>query len=84
MPEAVRQRVSDTLQNRFQEKTGLRPERIFPDGIGLSLNAGGRLRLTLSAAAVAGNMQDDPGAFEGWALILKRYTEYRQLVLAWR
>ena len=39
--------------------------------------------MKLSSNAVSSNMQKDDGAFEGWALVLKRWGKYQNVIISW-
>lgn len=41
------------------------------------------VKMKLSSKAVSSNMQADNGAFEGWALVLKRWCNYGNVVISW-
>jgi hypothetical protein len=46
-------------------------------------DTGDTVIMKLSAEAVSSNMQKDDGAFEGWALILKRWGNYQNVSISW-
>lgn len=54
----------------------------IPSGIIFSI-AGDTVIMKLSTKAVTSNMQKDDGAFEGWALILKRWGKYKKIIISW-
>lgn len=54
----------------------------IPSGIQLSI-AGDTVKMKLSSNAVSSNMQKDDGAFEGWALVLKRWGKYQNVIISW-
>ena len=54
----------------------------IPSGIQLSI-AGDTVKMKLSSNAVSSNMQKDEGAFEGWALVLKRWGKYQNVIISW-
>lgn len=54
----------------------------IPSGINFNI-AGGSVKMKLSSDAVCSNMQKDDGAFEGWALVLKRWGKYQSVILSW-
>lgn len=54
----------------------------IPSGIHLSIE-GDTVKMKLSINAVSSNMQKDDGAFEGWALVLKRWGKYQNVVISW-
>lgn len=41
------------------------------------------VEMKLSVDAICSNMQEDKGAFEGWALIIKRWSEYDKVMISW-
>jgi len=54
----------------------------IPSGIQLSI-AGNTVIMKLTSEAVSSNMQKDDGAFEGWALVLKRWGKYQNVIASW-
>jgi len=54
----------------------------IPSGINFSI-AGNTVKIKLSSNAVSTNMQKDDGAFEGWALVLKRWGKYHSVIISW-
>jgi len=54
----------------------------IPSGINFSI-AGDTVKIKLSSNAVSSNMQKDDGAFEGWALVLKRWGNYQNVIISW-
>lgn len=54
----------------------------IPSGINFSI-AGNTVKMKLSSNAVSANMQKDDGAFEGWALVLKRWGKYQNVIISW-
>lgn len=54
----------------------------IPNGISFTPNSNAVI-MHLSSIAVSSNMQKDDGAFEGWALILKRWGKYDKIILSW-
>jgi hypothetical protein len=46
-------------------------------------DTGDTVNMKLSTEAVSSNMQKDDGAFEGWALILKRWGNYQNVIISW-
>jgi hypothetical protein len=54
----------------------------IPRGINFSV-ADDTVKMKLSSNAVSSNMQKDDGAFEGWALILKRWGNYQNVIISW-
>ena len=45
--------------------------------------SGNNVEMLLTAAAVGKNMQEDKASFEGWALILKRWGNFENVMLSW-
>ncbi len=54
----------------------------IPSGIIFNI-AGDTVIMKLSSNAVSSNMQKDDGAFEGWALVLKRWGKYQNVIISW-
>lgn len=54
----------------------------IPSGINFS-NEGNTVKMKLLRNAVSANMQKDDGAFEGWALVLKRWGKYQSVIVSW-
>ncbi len=62
--------------------TGKRRHIKIPSGINFSI-AGDTVKMNLSSSSVSSNMQRDDGAFEGWALVLKRWGHYQHVIISW-
>lgn len=41
------------------------------------------VRMTISKVHILENMQNDNNAFEGWALVIKRWTHFTKIILDW-
>ncbi len=54
----------------------------FPSGI-ISTITGKTVQLLLTPDTILSNMQTDGSAFEGWALVIKRWTDYEKVILKW-
>jgi hypothetical protein len=54
----------------------------IPKGITFNIE-GDSVNMKLSGKAVSSNMQNDDGAFEGWALVLKRWGNYKNVIVSW-
>lgn len=54
----------------------------IPKGITFNIE-GDSVKMKLSEKAVSSNMQNDDGAFEGWALVLKRWGNYKNVIVSW-
>lgn len=54
----------------------------IPSGIIFNI-VGDTAIMKLSSNAVSSNMQKDDGAFEGWALVLKRWGKYQNIIISW-
>ena len=54
----------------------------IPTGINFSI-VSDTVKMKLSEKAVCSNMQRDDGAFEGWALVLKRWGNYQKIIISW-
>lgn len=54
----------------------------LPSKINFSI-ADDTVKMKLSSNAVSSNMQKDDGAFEGWALVLKRWGNYKNVIISW-
>jgi hypothetical protein len=73
------------IQQKIKKEFLLSNERRnikIPSGINLSI-AGNTVKMKLSSNAVSTNMQKDDGAFEGWALVLKRWGKYQSVIISW-
>jgi hypothetical protein len=54
----------------------------LPSGITFQVEVD-TVKMKLSNKAITTNMQKDDGAFEGWALILKRWGNYENITISW-
>jgi len=54
----------------------------IPSGI-IFISCENTVTMKLSSKAVSSNMQNDDGAFEGWALVLKRWGNFEKVILCW-
>lgn len=54
----------------------------LPSKINFSI-AEDTVKMKLSSDAVSSNMQKDDGAFEAWALVLKRWGNYKNVIISW-
>jgi len=54
----------------------------IPSGISFTITSD-TVKMKLSSNAVSSNMQKDDGAFEGWALVLKRWGNYQNVIISW-
>lgn len=73
------------IQQKIKKEFLLSNERRnikIPSGINFSI-AGNTVKMKLSSNAVSTNMQKDDGAFEGWALVLKRWGKYQSVIISW-
>ena len=56
----------------------------LPSGINfIPTDDDNRVKMKLSSMAVSSNMQNDDGAFEGWALVLKRWGNCQNVIISW-
>ena len=54
----------------------------IPSGIHLFLS-GNNVKMKLSNTAVCSNMQQNDGAFDGWAMVLKRWGGFENVIISW-
>ncbi|HBZ25671.1 MAG TPA: hypothetical protein DEO54_05445 [Rikenellaceae bacterium] len=54
----------------------------IPSGINFNIENDSVI-MRLSSNAVSSNMQKDDGAFEGWALVLRRWGKYNNVIISW-
>lgn len=75
--------VQEKIKKEFLlvNKTKRRNIKI-PTGINFSI-ADDTVKMKLSRESVSSNMQKDSGAFEGWALVLKRWGNYQNVIISW-
>lgn len=51
---------------------------------GIRLNIDGNsIKMKLSSTAVSSNMQKNKGAFDGWALVIIRWSKYEKVIINW-
>lgn len=73
--------IQEKIKKEFllsKEKRNIR----VPRGINFCIEDG-TVKMKMSSRAVTSNMQKDGCAFEGWALILKRWGNYQNIVISW-
>ncbi len=73
------------IQKKIKKEFHLSNERRnirITSGINFSI-VGNTVKMKLSSNAVSSNMQNDKGAFEGWALVLKRWGKYQSVIVSW-
>jgi len=74
--------VLQRIKRTFKEEAN-RPNNLkLPGGIEFTI-VGNEVKMHISSAAVVKNMQEDATAFEGWALVLKRWAKFEKVVLSW-
>lgn len=73
--------LKKTIKKEFLFSTNRRNIKI-PSGIIFNI-ANDTAIMKLSSTAVSSNMQKDDGAFEGWALVLKRWGKYKNVIISW-
>lgn len=54
----------------------------IPNGINWNIE-GNIVTMSLSSNIVCENMQKNSSAFEGWALVIKRWGEYEKIIIRW-
>lgn len=74
----VLQRIKTTFKKEANKPNNLR----LPSGIEFTI-VGNEVKMHISSTAVVKNMQEDATAFEGWALVLKRWAKFEKVVLSW-
>ncbi|HEX5150041.1 MAG TPA: hypothetical protein VFW07_01260 [Parafilimonas sp.] len=55
----------------------------LPGGIDFCIIAEDTVQMKLKDNAVCANMQSDAAAFEGWALVIKRWTKFKKVIICW-
>lgn len=55
----------------------------LPSDIKFTPEGSNAIKMSIPEAAVGTNMQEDTAAFEGWALVLKRWGGYEKVILRW-
>lgn len=73
--------IQEKIKKEFLLSNVMRNIKI-PSGINLSIG-GNSVKMKLSSNTVCSNMQKDDGAFEGWALVLKRWGKYEKVIINW-
>ena len=74
----VLQRIKDTFNAEAKIPNNLR----LPRDIDFEI-IGNNVEMKLLADSAGKNMQEDCAAFEGWALVLKRWAKYESVSLSW-
>jgi len=74
----VLQRIKKTFKAEAKLPNNIR----LPGGIEFTI-IGEDVKMHFSSAAVVKNMQEDVSAFEGWALVLKRWAKFEKVILSW-
>jgi len=54
----------------------------FPGNISFT-KSGSTVLMKISSDAILKNMQSDENAFEGWALVLKRWCKFEKVIITW-
>lgn len=77
-------KLAKNLKDSYTRETGKTRNIKLPQAIQFTIH-GTTVRMRLDSACVEANMQDDPSAFEGWSLALKRWlpNEVAQVELSW-
>ncbi|SRR5690554_209894 len=73
--------IQEKIKKEFLLSNNRRNIKI-PKGITFNI-AGDIAIMKLSSNAVSSNMQKDDAAFEGWALVLKRWGKYQNVIVSW-
>ncbi|MEI7948399.1 MAG: hypothetical protein WCJ02_16985, partial [bacterium] len=66
----------------FKKEVGERRNLKIPGGIKFVIQ-GNDVVMHISSFAVGQNMQEDKASFEGWALVLKRWGNFTNVILSW-
>ena len=75
----LRKEIGDKHNASFG-KRGIR----LPSGINFFIDKpANTITMKLSKESVCKNMQEDSVAFEGWAIVVKHWTEYEKVILEW-
>lgn len=75
--------VLKKIKEGFSSTKPIRKRNIkIPSGINLSID-GNSVKMKLSSLAVCSNMQTNNGAFDGWALVIKRWGKYEKVFISW-
>jgi hypothetical protein len=75
-------KVLDKIKSTFKEESSETRNLKLPGNIDFIVQ-GNNVIMLLSADAVCKNMQEDKASFEGWALVLKRWGNYTNVILRW-
>jgi hypothetical protein len=77
---------SDVLKSIKEGFSSTKPKRRrnirISSGINLSIDDNS-VHMKLSSIAVCANMQENKGAFDGWALVIKRWSKYENVIISW-
>lgn len=74
----ILQRIKRTFKEEANRPNNLR----LPGGIEFTI-VGNDVKMHISSTAVVKNMQEDATAFEGWAMVLKRWAKFQKVILSW-
>ena len=74
--------VLKILRDNYELQVGKRRKLVLPSDLGLTID-GNTLLMHLNAESVCKNMQTDSSAFEGWALVAKRWGQFQRILLSW-
>lgn len=70
------------VKYNYYKETGRKRNVLLPSKISFTISVG-TIKLYIPSETVIGNMQDDSNAFEGWAVILKRWSGFSNIELEW-
>ena len=70
------------LRENYKLQAGKRRKLVLPSDMILKINRDS-LTMHLTAESVCKNMQTDSSAFEGWALVTKRWGQFQKIILSW-
>jgi hypothetical protein len=73
--------IQEKIKKEFLLSNKMRNIKI-PSGINFTITSD-TVKIKLSSNAVSTNLQKDDGAFEGWALVLKRWGKYQNVIISW-
>lgn len=74
--------ILEKIKSEFLLFSNVRRNIKIPSKISFII-VGDTIKMILSSDAVSSNMQKDDGAFEGWALVLKRWGKYQKVIISW-
>lgn len=74
--------IQEKIKSKFLLSSNVRRNIKIPSKINFII-VGDTVKMILSSDAVSSNMQKDDGAFEGWALVLKRWGKYQKVIIGW-